>query len=296
MKRTWWQAYLSFPASQRKGIVALSLLCFLLCLIRLALPFLIQPPSEKPDPALLAAVTQYLKTHPAADDSGDEERTGYATAPATLFPFDPNTLDSTGFITLGLKPKTVRMLLNWRRKGKVFYEKEDLRPLYTLKAEEYERLAPYIRIASAPERFATHFRKEPPLPATIDLNETDSATLVRLNGIGPTLAHRIIERRNALGGFLKHEQLHEVFRFPDTVFAMLRERLIIKPGSVRLLGLNTAGFDELKQHPYIGEKVARNILVYREGLKRFTEISQLRQVPLMNEEIYRKIAPYFTLQ
>jgi len=41
----------------------------------------------------------------------------------------------------------------------------------------------------------------------IDLNGVDSATLVRLRGIGPTLAHKIIDRRAALGGFVQHEQL-----------------------------------------------------------------------------------------
>ena len=38
-----------------------------------------------------------------------------------------------------------------------------------------------------------------------------------------------------------------------------------------------------------------NIILYRNALKRFDNITQLRQVPLMNEEIYRKIAPYLVV-
>ncbi|MBS1783775.1 MAG: helix-hairpin-helix domain-containing protein, partial [Bacteroidetes bacterium] len=60
--------------------------------------------------------------------------------------------------------------------------------------------------------------------------------------------------------------------------------------------LNTATLHELKSHPYIGEKMAQHIILYRDGLGHYTEIEQLRQVPLMNEEIYRKIAPYFVLE
>ena len=76
---------------------------------------------------------------------------------------------------------------------------------------------------------------------------------------------------------------------------MLSQRLRIAPESVRKLSLNSAGLEELSSHPYIGEKMANNILLYRQGLGRFHDIAQLRQVPLMNEEIYRKIAPYFEL-
>jgi DNA uptake protein ComE-like DNA-binding protein len=33
--------------------------------------------------------------------------------------------------------------------------------------------------------------------------------------------------------------------------------------------------------------------MFRDALGRFTSIEQLRQVPLMNEDLFRKIAPYF---
>jgi DNA uptake protein ComE-like DNA-binding protein len=296
MKNRWWQSYLTFSTLERRGITALLVLIILIILVRLNIHRLVSNDREDNEKAkeLLAAWNRYKAEHLAvASDIYTES--GNITS-GTLFPFDPNTLDSTGFITLGLKPKTTHFLLNWRRKGKIFYKKEDLKPLYTLKPEEYTRLEPYIAIntpRTSPHRY-TH-SSMPPLPRTIDLNATDSATLVRLNGIGPTLAHKILEKRNALGGYLKLEQLKEIYTFPDTTFALLREKLVINPGLVRKLSLNSAGLDDLKTHPYIGEKMAKNILLYREGLKQFTSLDQLRQVPLMNEENYRKIAPYFTV-
>ena len=74
---------------------------------------------------------------------------------------------------------------------------------------------------------------------------------------------------------------------------MLKDKLLIKAEQVKRLSLNQSSFEQLKTHPYIGEKTAKNILLYREGLGKFEKVEQLRQVPLMNEEIYRKIAPYF---
>lgn len=240
----------------------------------------------------MEAYARFKAAHPAGTAAGGDapftENTG------TLFAFDPNTLDSPGFIRLGLSPSVVKGLINWRRHGKKFYRKEDLKPLYNLTPEAYARLEPYIAIAVT-ERpgFSHSYPRLPPLPATIDLNTTDSVTLVRLNGIGPTLAHKIIARRNALGGFLRHEQLLEVYRFGDSTFSMLRERLVIRPEMVKRMALNTATQEQLQVHPYIGEKMAKNLLLFRNGLRRFDNIQQLRQVPLMNEEIYRKIAPYF---
>jgi len=273
------------------------LLALLLLIFYSALPYVIPRPRLRTDKELLAAFRKYEEKH--RQDAGVQDIIQpNEIASGELFRFDPNTLDSIGFIRLGLRAKTTHMLLNWRRKGKTFYRREDLKPLYTLKEEEYARLEPYIAITSVIQErhYYNYFPKQPPLPDHIDLNTADSATIVRLNGIGPTLAHKIVEKRKALGGFVKHEQLTEIYRFPDTTFQMLREKLVINAKAVRKYKLNTATFEDLKSHPYIGEKVARNIILLREGLKAYQNIEQLKQVPLMNEEIYRKIAPYFVLE
>ena len=297
MKNRWWQSYLHFSPLERRGITAFLLLITLTILVRLNIHHLVSVNNDQDEKTkeLVTAWAKYKADRPSVASKAPAEPGN--PSPATLFPFDPNTLDSAGFIALGLRPKTTHFLLNWRRKGKVFYKKDDLRPLYSLKPEEYKRLEPYITINTTnhPSNHYTSYNQSP-LPRTIDLNTTDSATLVRLNGIGPTLAHKIIEKRKALGGYLKLDQLKEVYTFPDTTFALLREKLVINPGLVRKLSLNKARFDDLKTHPYVGEKMARNILLYREGLKQFTSLDQLRQVPLMNEENYRKIAPYFTVE
>ncbi len=295
MKRRWWQSYFSFSAIERKGIIALCSIIVLLLAIYISMPYwATMEQDDEEDRELLAAWRRYQLEH---SDTSDRYVADDRAVFSSLFPFDPNTADSSTLIALGLRPKTAHLLLNWRRKGKVFYEKEELKALYTLKEEEYERLAPYIVIQAsrnAVGRYYQHF-EHAPLPSSIPLNTTDSATLVRLNGIGAVLAHKIVEKRKALGGFLRHEQLLEIYRFPDTVFKMLKEKLVIDVQTVRKMKLNTASFDDLAAHPYIGEKIAKNILMYKEGLRRFERIEQLRQVPLMNEEIYRKIAPYFIL-
>jgi len=293
-------AYTSFSRLERLGLAALSILLLLLIITWQTMSWwLPQEPENKMEQQQLAAAYRDFYNQYAVKETADEAAEGTDVA-VVLFPFDPNTLDSIGFRKLGMNARAVKGLMNWRRHGKKFYKKEDLQPLYNLSAEEYARLEPYITISTITREtgrgYNNTYVKLPPLPATLDLNTTDSATLVRLNGIGPTLAHKIIERRKLLGGYLRHEQLLEVYKFSDSTLTMLRQRLVIREAAVHKIPVNKATIEQLQAHPYIGEKMAKNIVLYRNALKYFDNITQLRQVPLMNEENYRKIAPYISIE
>ena len=61
-----------------------------------------------------------------------------------LFPFDPNTADSTQLLKLGLQSWQVRSIYRFRAKGGIFREKTDFARLYGLTKKQYEVLAPYI--------------------------------------------------------------------------------------------------------------------------------------------------------
>jgi len=66
-----------------------------------------------------------------------------------------------------------------------------------------------------------------PLPAIVNLNTADSATLVRFKGIGPATAGRIVERRKNKGLFTNINQLREVGSFSDATFEVLKKHLSI---------------------------------------------------------------------
>lgn len=295
MKR-WVRSLLTFNSLEQKGIAALLIICILLLLVYIALPYVVPEKQLINDPELLAAYEQYKQQHMAGDQPINEEEDTDSHTVGQFFKFDPNKLDSNGFIALGMRARTVHLLLNWRRKGKVFRSSKELSAVYTLTAEEYQRLEPYITINEKELYPDKYWPENENGPSTIDLNLADSGSLVRINGIGPTLAHKILQRRKALGGFLKYEQLNEVYRFPDTTFRTLKERLVINIKSVKRLKLNTCNYEELSAHPYIGSTMAKNIILFREGLKHYDNIEQLRQVPLMNDENYRKIAPYLVVE
>jgi DNA uptake protein ComE-like DNA-binding protein len=284
-------SFFKFSRKEQYGIIGLITLICLLFGISFFIRNYIRPKPNIDEEKLQLA---WQKIQATQEMQSDENTT--ATSSSEPFYFDPNTLDSSGFIQLGLSAKTTQYLLNWRNKGKHFYKKEDLKPLYSLSETEYKRLAPYIQIIESERSHNyTAYEKQAPLPAHINLNKTDSATLVRLNGIGTILAHKILERRRNLGGFLRHEQLLEIYKFPDSTYQYLKEKLSINPSEIEKIKLNTCSEEQLAQHPYIGQQMAKNILLLRKGLNKYENIGQLRQVPLMNEEKYRKIAAYCTI-
>lgn len=285
------KSFFQFSRKERFGVIGISTLILLIYLISFCIRYFAHPKVNLEEEKLNIA---WQKLQAAQNNKAEED--AVVSENAVLFSFDPNTLDSQGFLKLGLTAKTTKYLLNWRRKGKHFYKKEDLKALYSLSENEYNRLAPFIQI-SEESRSSNYpsFEKQAPLPAHINLNKTDSATLVRLNGIGAILAHKILERRRNLGGFIRHEQLMEIYKFPDTTYQYLREKLVIHPEEIQKIKLNACSEEQLAAHPYIGEKMAKNILLLRKGLNNYQNITELRQVPLMNEEKYRKIAVYCTI-
>jgi len=65
-----------------------------------------------------------------------------------LFYFDPNTLSISEWKRLGLRDKTIQTIEKYLSKGGHFYKPDDLQKIYGLRAEEYDRLAPYLKIKS----------------------------------------------------------------------------------------------------------------------------------------------------
>ena len=288
-----WDSYFYCTRRERKGILLLLLLLIIIngsaelyCYLH-----------SRSDPFALSPQLQREWDTWLRENRSSSEKPGDHSGSCALhpFPFDPNLLDSSGFIALGLPPQRVRSLLNWRRKGKIFRTAAEFAQLRGLSPAQFDTLRPYIMVSGSTESSKSRY-EEKPLPAEIDLNTVDSATLVRLDGIGPYLAGKIVHYRESLGTFIKNDQLKEIYHFPDSVLLRLQKQLVIRPLTIRRIPLNSIDEESLARHPYIGPQMAKNIILLRSGLRKYDDIEQLQQVPLMNDEKYRKIAPYCIIE
>ncbi len=141
----------------------------------------------------------------------------------------------------------------------------------------------------------TRYRKKAPA-APIDINTADSAVWQSLPGIGPGYARRIIAFRNRLGGFYAVEQVAECYGLPDSTFQKIQPFLQIGNSSLKKLDLNLTDEKSLAAHPYIRYKLAHLIVQYRNSHAGFRAVSDLRNLPLVDEIIYRKIEHYIEIK
>ena len=126
----------------------------------------------------------------------------------------------------------------------------------------------------------------------IDLNRADSSELIRLPGIGPVFAGRIVKYRELLGGYHRHEQLQEVYGLPEETVGLLQEKVFIDTAAVRQLDLQTATFRQLLRHPYLGYEQVRTIVRYRDLMGGIESIKELVDNELVSDSLWVKIAPY----
>jgi len=222
---------------------------------------------------------------------------------AEYFEFDPNSIGQKEWKKLGFSIKQIRVINNYIAKGGKFYKKEDLKKIYSISETQYALVEPYIRIAATytSNKFvkdekqgkSATFNNRIPLPL-LELNSADSLSLLNVRGIGPAFASRIIRFRDRLGGFYTKEQLKEVYGLDSLKYSQIQGRFSIDAGLIQKINLNTAGFEQLKKHPYLTYKQMNAILQYRQQHGYFQSIEDLNKVAILNKEIIRKIEPYFT--
>lgn len=126
---------------------------------------------------------------------------------------------------------------------------------------------------------------------TISLNETDTTEWKKVPGIGSVYASRIVTYRDLLGGFVKVEQLLEVYGIDQELFS--RIAVYIEPdGNFRRLQVNEADFKELLRHPYLNYKQVQSIM----GLRRKKgDITSIRELSILDEftpEDILRLEPY----
>ncbi|MBM3412187.1 MAG: helix-hairpin-helix domain-containing protein [Bacteroidetes bacterium] len=128
----------------------------------------------------------------------------------------------------------------------------------------------------------------------IELNAADSLTLMKLQGIGPVLSARIVKYRDKLGGFHSTTQLKEVYGLPDSTFQKISDQLeLLQPG-LKKIAINKADEKTIAQHPYIGWKLAKLIVRYRQAHGNFYNYEQLNSIWGLENNKLDRLLPYLS--
>lgn len=220
------------------------------------------------------------------------------------FLFNPNTISKTDLIKFGLSDKQANNLVNYVKAGGKFQKAEDLKKLYCMSEQLYKQMSPYVNIPQSnikentnPSSITnTNFTYKSNKSLTIlELNEADTLDLQALRGIGPSYARRIYIYGKKLGGYVKVEQLKEVYGMTDTLYNSIIPYLKLEKRNPKKLNINTSNIKQLSSHPYIDFYLAKAIIKLRIELNNYKSIYQLRQIHLLDQNTYEKLLPYLEL-
>ncbi len=220
---------------------------------------------------------------------------------AELFPFDPNTADSTALLKLGLRPWQVRNIYKYRAAGGVYRRPTDFARLYGLTQKQYKAMEPYIHIGTdylpaallaakerVPERDTIQYPVKLKANEKLPLNTADTAALRKVPGIGRYYAREIAWYRDRLGGFYRVDQLKEIEGFPEEALAYFT----VSGGAIRKLNVNKLTLNQLKRHPYISFYQAKAIADYRRLKGPLTSLNDLKLLKDFTQTDIERLSHY----
>jgi DNA uptake protein ComE-like DNA-binding protein len=224
-------------------------------------------------------------------------------ATEALFPFNPNTATQNELRMLGFSEEIVKRILNYRAKGGRFNVKSDLLKIYGMDTLSFKKTYDFNQLPEARNWVSlAHTQRPkkltpPQRDSLFDINTVDSATLIRINGIGPVLSGRIVRYREKLGGFISKSQLNEVYGLDSTVVHRLAATCFINAEfEVRKLNINILDEVALSAHPYLSRSEAKAIVAYRFQHGNYPTIQDIRKIHSIEEKTIRKIEPYLTTE
>ncbi len=205
------------------------------------------------------------------------------------FVFNPNNLPPEQWKKLGLSEPQISVIKNYESKGGHFYKKKDVQKIYSITANDYKRLEPYIDL---PGGEVSGEKSE----TMIEINGADSATLTTIRGIGASFAVRIIKYRKQLGGFYKKQQLKEIYGLDSVKYAEIQKQICINKTKIVKLHINSVLIDDLRRFPYLDFKQMNAIIQYRKQHGNYQSLNDLHNIAILDDEILRKIEPYLSFK
>lgn len=274
------RSYLTLTRGERRGVTALLVLIALV----MAGPYIygvLFPPKS-------TDFNELVHKLQAAADSGKLSAKGVLHTDTSnlhyaLIVFDPNTVSEEDLKTMGLPGNVATRWVHYRGKGATFKRKEDILKIYGVDTAWYKKVEPYIEI----EHTDAHTKSS----VIVELNAADTTQLMRLYGIGRKRSEAIVNYRTRLGGFYAKTQLYEIHVLPDSVLAPVWNNITLNTNTISRFNINSVPEDKMRQHPYIGKKMAVIIAAYR-AKQPITNTAELLNVPGMDTARLHKLTPY----
>lgn len=221
-----------------------------------------------------------------------------------IYPFNPNFITDYKGYTLGLSIDEIDRLHAFRATNTFVNSAKEFQEVTLVSDSLLAVLSPYFKFpewvnnrANPSEARQNRLAAKKVALEVLDLNTATAEDLMLVNGIGETLAGRIVKFRDRLGGFLIEEQLADVYGLrPEVVERVLLQFKVLTVPQIDKIALNSATAEELAALVYIQKKVAYDIIAYRNrngGIRSFDELLEIEGFPA---DRINRIALYLSLK
>jgi len=278
---------LQFTSGQRKGIVALLLLVAILQ----AVYFIVASydiVSEEGRSAEQKEWLAYQSEIDALKAKGNNKKD-------TIYPFNPNYISDHKGYTLGMSVAEIDRLHTFRKTGKFVNSADDFQDVTKVSGELLARISPYFKFpdwvneknkknekAETGPAFAKTdrpFAKEEKKIIPTDINNALEEDLVKVYGIGPAFAKKILRRRAELGAFGSMEQMDEFSDLsPEAVKGLKKSFYIGANPDVSKININSASLQQLSRFPYFNRNLAKAIITKRSMNGRVVNVDELSKI------------------
>jgi competence protein ComEA len=209
-------------------------------------------------------------------------------------PFNPNELSMEEWMQFGLSEKQASTVLKFTKRG--IHSNDELQKIKFIPKQTFDNIKDFTQYPTAEneaiKKTAVQVLSSPKI---VNANDASEEELMKIKGLGPFYARQILKYQQQLGGFVRKEQILEVWKMTPEIYAQIQAQLSCEASTIRKLSINQATAEELQAHPYLNWNQANSIVKMRMQKGGFKSIDEIRESVIIDEETFEKVRPYLSL-
>lgn len=217
----------------------------------------------------------------------------------TIYPFNPNFITDFKGYQMGMSVEEIDRLFEFRNKDKYVNSAEEFQNVTLISDSLLNVISPYFKFPNWVNSTKTigkssiHNNGKVHNSAMIGLNVATEEDLIKIKGIGQTLALRIVKYRSSLKGFSLNDQLYEVWNLDSLVVKrVLNQFQVLDPPKIEKINVNEASFKELLSIVYVDYELTKKIFNYKKEVAEIQSIDELKKIDGFPLEKFDRIALY----
>lgn len=212
-----------------------------------------------------------------------------------IYPFNPNYITDFKGAQLGMSVEEIDRLLEFRKSGAFINSVQQFKEVTKVSDSLLLKISAFFKFPSWKSNQYSTVKSTSKIKIAKkgDLNKVTEEDLIKVNGVGPTLAARIITYREKLKGYSENNQIYEVYNLDELTANKVIERFeVIEIPIIEKINVNSATFKEVLSIVYIDYELTKLIFQYKNKVGKIQSIDELKKIDKFPLEKFNRIALY----